>query len=52
MIEAIKKSEQEGQWTGYNLIYIDNNEIPEVVKVGKDDQTGSNLLGYISGENH
>ena len=34
------QSQDSGQWQGYNLIYINDDHIPELVEIGIDEATG------------
>lgn len=38
------------QWQGYNLIYIDNDDIPELVKIGNSEAVGCSIASYAEGK--
>ena len=38
------------QWQGYNLIYIDNDDIPELVMIGNSEAVGCSIAGYAQGQ--
>lgn len=41
-----------GEWTGYQLIYVDGDEIPELAKIGISEATGSAIVTYGDGTLH
>ena len=44
-------SDTEGQ-QGYTLIYLDNDDIPELVEVGKSEASGVRIVNYSNGSVH
>jgi len=44
-------SDTEGQ-QGYTLIYLDNDDIPELVEVGKSEASGVRIVNYSDGSVH
>lgn len=44
-------SDTEGQ-QGYTLIYLDKDDIPELVEVGKSEATGVRIVNYADGSVH
>lgn len=44
-------SDTEGQ-QGYTLIYLDNDDIPELVEVGKSEAAGVRIVNYSNGSVH
>lgn len=49
-IDYLKNDCDTGANDGYNLIYIDNDDIPELVEYGVDCATGSRITGYSDGK--
>lgn len=43
------QSQDSGQWQGYNLIYINDDAIPELVEIGIDEATGCNIVSFADG---
>lgn len=53
-IRWIKESESSrpGEWDGYDLIYVDEDDIPELVAIGSSEATGCKILDIHDGEFH
>lgn len=48
-IGLIRNDQVRGGYEGYDLIYLDDDEIPELVEIGYDEATGCRLIGYYDG---
>lgn len=48
-IAFLKKADAEGQWQGYTLIYLDDDDIPELVEVGNSEAVGCKIVNYADG---
>ena len=46
---SLLQSQDSGQWHGYNLIYINDDAIPELVEIGIDEATGCNIVSFADG---
>lgn len=47
-IDFVQNLDQ-GQWNGYSLIWLDDDEIPELVLIGIDEATGCIIVNYDNG---
>lgn len=43
------QSQDSGQWQGYNLIYINDDDIPELVEIGISNAAGCNIVSFADG---
>ena len=50
--ESYIKSQNPEEWAGYNLIYIDQDDIPELVQVGGCEAQGTKIINYYKGQLH
>ena len=50
LIEDLKTQAKQGSWAGYQLIYVDEDEIPEVVLAGQSEAAGNLILYYKNGK--
>lgn len=48
-IDYIKTQDPDG-WAGYDLIYLDDDEIPELTQIGNDEGTGCRLVSWYDGK--
>ena len=46
---GLLQSQDSGQWQGYNLIYINDDDIPELVEIGIDEATGCRIVSFADG---
>ena len=46
---GLLQSQDSGQWQGYNLIYINDDHIPELVEIGIDEATGCKIVSFADG---
>lgn len=46
---SLLQSQDAGRWDGYQLIYIDADEIPELVEIGNSEATGNRIVSYANG---
>ena len=49
-VEYLQNAEEEDPFEGYALIYLDDDDIPEVVEVGSFEAMGCKILNYSNGE--
>lgn len=49
LIENINNPKEADWWDGYELIYVDEDDIPELVKIGKDEASGCHIVNYSNG---
>lgn len=47
-IQYIEQTDNES-YDGYTLIYLDNDDVPELVRVGMDNATGTTIIHYYKG---
>ena len=47
-IQYIEQTDNES-YDGYTLIYLDNDDVPELVRVGMDNATGTTIIHYYNG---
>lgn len=51
-IDVITKDDKTTPWEGYALIYVDDDEIPELVKIGSFEAMGCMIVNYSDGNAH
>lgn len=49
---SLLQSQDSGRWHGYNLIYINDDAIPELVEIGIDEAMGCNIVSFSDGTVH
>lgn len=49
-MEQIKEDQLLECYSGYDLIYLDNDEIPEMVEIGDCEATGCRIVSFYDGE--
>lgn len=47
-IDHLNRQDDE-QWQGYHLIYVDSDDIPELVEIGRDEATGCGIVSFADG---
>lgn len=48
-ISYLQQSDEE-QWQGYNLIYVNDDDIPELVEIGNSEAAGCKIVSYGDGK--
>ena len=46
---GLLQSQDSGRWQGYNLIYVNDDAIPELVEIGNDEATGCKIVSFADG---
>lgn len=49
-IEQLRKDDAWGGYDGYELIWLDDDDIPELVEIGVDEATGCRIVSFYDGE--
>lgn len=49
-IEQIQKEQESGGYSGYELIRVDGDEIPELVEIGDCEAAGCRIVSYYDGK--